>query len=269
LQFKKLHISLLLIGLISSPLFSRDFTIREIKVEYDKFLHIRLSEYGESFEVDSLPADHFLATFVNGNYYYVLYLLDNCSEKFHPTIKGIKQKGRIENKWRQFFQNNSLFDSNFLNAVAYYMLSKGDKIVDYEVTQKKSHSQKEVLRAGSFFFYPHYIESYKRFGTHVCVGINGLNLSGQPVSRDYLFEAFCYAAIFPQTDMGESSLMNSYGKIFNSSLSSELPVDIKSKEKALQRKVWKKLQQCPELKDVLQKKYESMKSILPFSIQFS
>ena len=269
MQFRKLHISLLLIGLISSPLFSRDFTVGEIKDEYGKFLHVRFSKYGESFGVDSLPAGHFLAPFVNGNYHYVLYILDNCCEKFYVMIKDKKVKKTIEKKWRQFLLDDTLFNTNFLNATAYYLQSGGDTIQDYKVTEKKSYLQDEVIRTGSLFFYPHYMQNYKRFGTHICVGINGLNLSEQKGVRDYLLEAFCYAAIFPEAMMEESSLMNSYSKIFGSGLKSELPGNIKSKEKALQKKVWEKLQQCQELKDVLQKKYESMKSILPFSIQFS
>jgi hypothetical protein len=267
LQFKKLHISLLLIGLISSPLFSRDFTIGEIKNEYQKFLHIRFSKYGERFEVDSLPADHFLSSFVNGNYHYILYILDNCCQNFHAMITDTKDKKLIEKRWQQFLFDDSLFNSIFLNATAYYLQLRGEKIIDYRSKERKKYTLGALLHTGSRFFYPHYLEEYKTFGTHICVGINGLQLSEQNETRDYLFEGFCYAAVFPESRSEESLLMNKYNEIFHFSVMSELPKDIKNKEKELQTIVWTKLQDCQELKDVLLKKYASMKEYLPFSIQ--
>jgi hypothetical protein len=251
-------------ALSSVSAYSRDFSVGDIKHEYAKCFHARVVEGGISLEVDSLPKGHFLAGLINEHHLYALYILNNCAGGLYTRIGNTKNKAKILKAWDQFLNNDSLFNANFLRLASWYLKAQGDSIAGYDMKQRSSVSESDVREIATHFFYPHYIESFGQYATHICVGINGMSQL-LPEKRDYAVEAFCYSAVFPEA--GDTPLMDAYDSIFKTVSGSGLPEGRKEHEHALQTGVWSSLRERPELKDVLTKKYNNMKEILPFVVQ--
>ena len=226
---------------------------------YEKWIAFERKTYGTrsyiARGINDSTGGYCYADLVRGRQWFFEYLFVHAkSSSLIDKLEAIKDSTKIRSTAIQLFQKDSLFTNTLNEWIARTVA--GTK-------PKDTLDSEDVLDVAVKFFIIDKVSSEGAYGSHVCVGINGIGETMK--KRNLLLEAFCYGVIIePIQERGENPLYKEYKAALNDMVQVSFGEDHDARLHRAQGAMYLLMWRSQLLRNMLWEAYEAQKEQLPF-----